>query len=264
MPRATTSRAAPDHRYQHGLPGEESLQRRRGLRAALRRAAVAAILDAVVRAVDVPVTLKMRTGPDPKQRNALRIAMLADQRASRARDSRAHARVRVHRAGRVRDDQRGQAGGLDSRRRERRHLDASEGARRARAHGRRRADDRPRCAGPAVDLREIQHFLVRGVELAPPTVDEARAASLGISTSITCSTVRKRARASRASTSAGTRRIRRAASVPPGNQCGGIDRGADRGGAPFFDGLAAAGRAPRLCAGSLRTSSMRRTFGRAR
>ena len=41
-------------------------------------ALVARILEAVVAAVDVPVTLKIRTGPDPAQRNALRIARIAE------------------------------------------------------------------------------------------------------------------------------------------------------------------------------------------
>ncbi len=40
-------------------------------------ALVAAILDAVVAAVDVPVTLKIRTGPNPGRRNAVRIARIA-------------------------------------------------------------------------------------------------------------------------------------------------------------------------------------------
>ena len=39
---------------------------------------VARILEAVVAAVDVPVTLKIRTGPDPERRNALRIARIAE------------------------------------------------------------------------------------------------------------------------------------------------------------------------------------------
>jgi tRNA-dihydrouridine synthase B len=39
---------------------------------------VARILDAVVSAVDVPVTLKFRTGWDPQNRNALRIAKIAE------------------------------------------------------------------------------------------------------------------------------------------------------------------------------------------
>jgi tRNA-dihydrouridine synthase B len=37
------------------------------------------ILDAVVQAVDVPVTLKFRTGPNPKQRNGVQIAQMAEQ-----------------------------------------------------------------------------------------------------------------------------------------------------------------------------------------
>jgi len=39
---------------------------------------VAAILAAVVAAVEVPVTLKIRTGPAPERRNAVRIARLAE------------------------------------------------------------------------------------------------------------------------------------------------------------------------------------------
>src|SRR5712691_10796040 len=39
---------------------------------------VARILEAVVAAVDVPVTLKIRTGPVPERRNAMRIARLAE------------------------------------------------------------------------------------------------------------------------------------------------------------------------------------------
>ena len=40
---------------------------------------VARILDAVVAAVDVPVTLKIRTGWDPEHRNGVRIAQLAER-----------------------------------------------------------------------------------------------------------------------------------------------------------------------------------------
>lgn len=39
---------------------------------------VSLILDAVVKAVDVPVTLKIRTGPNPADRNGLEIARLAE------------------------------------------------------------------------------------------------------------------------------------------------------------------------------------------
>ena len=45
---------------------------------------VAAIVDAVVRAVDVPVTLKIRTGTDPAHRNALSIARIAERAGIRA------------------------------------------------------------------------------------------------------------------------------------------------------------------------------------
>jgi tRNA-dihydrouridine synthase B len=41
-------------------------------------ALVASILEAVVHAVEVPVTLKIRTGPSPERRNALRIARIAE------------------------------------------------------------------------------------------------------------------------------------------------------------------------------------------
>ena len=41
-------------------------------------ALVARILEAVVGAVDLPVTLKIRTGPDPARRNAVRVARIAE------------------------------------------------------------------------------------------------------------------------------------------------------------------------------------------
>jgi len=46
-------------------------------------ARVARILEAVVAAVDVPVTLKIRTGPAPARRNAVRIARLAEDHGVR-------------------------------------------------------------------------------------------------------------------------------------------------------------------------------------
>ena len=68
----------PDHRHQHGLPGEEGLQRLVGQRAAAGRVARRAHLDAVVNAVDVPVTLKIRTGWNRENRNGVRIAKIAE------------------------------------------------------------------------------------------------------------------------------------------------------------------------------------------
>ena len=54
---------------------------------------VARILEAVVAAVDVPVTLKIRTGPDPESKNALRIARIAE--ASGVRLLAVHGRTRA-------------------------------------------------------------------------------------------------------------------------------------------------------------------------
>lgn len=45
---------------------------------------VGRILDAVIAAVDVPVTLKLRTGWDPDNRNALAVARIAEQAGVRA------------------------------------------------------------------------------------------------------------------------------------------------------------------------------------
>ena len=51
------------------------------------------ILDAVVAAVNVPVTLKIRTGWDPENRNALRVARIAEQAGIQALAI--HGRTRV-------------------------------------------------------------------------------------------------------------------------------------------------------------------------
>jgi tRNA-dihydrouridine synthase B len=56
-------------------------------------ALVARILEAVVAAVDVPVTLKIRTGPSPERRNAGRIARIAE--ASGVRLLAIHGRTRA-------------------------------------------------------------------------------------------------------------------------------------------------------------------------
>ena len=55
---------------------------------------VAEIFDAVIAAVDIPVTVKMRTGTDLENKNALQIAQLAEQKGLQA--------VTIH--GRTRDD----------------------------------------------------------------------------------------------------------------------------------------------------------------
>ena len=116
-------------------------------------ALVARILDAVVGAVAVPVTLKIRTGYARERRNAVEIARIAEAAGIAA--------LAVH--GRTREDYfQGEAeydtiaavkAAVDhSRDRQRRYRHAGKGARRARADRLRCPHDRPRRAGAAVDL----------------------------------------------------------------------------------------------------------------
>ena len=141
---------------------------------------VARILDAVVAAVDVPVTLKIRTGWDHAHRNALEIARIAQDAGIAA--------LSVH--GRTRDQlYNGQAeydtiaavkaavtipvlanGDIDSPQRARFVLDHT-GADAVMIG--RAAQGRPWI------FREIAHFLATGESLAPPSLDEVRAILLG-------------------------------------------------------------------------------------
>ena len=61
-----------------GCPAKKVCQKAAGSALLGDEALVGRILDAVVRAVDVPVTLKMRTGLDPGQRNAVAVARIAE------------------------------------------------------------------------------------------------------------------------------------------------------------------------------------------
>jgi tRNA-dihydrouridine synthase B len=62
-----------------GCPAKKVCNRLAGSALLQDEALVARILDAVVRAVDAPVTLKTRTGWDPEHKNGIRIAMIAEQ-----------------------------------------------------------------------------------------------------------------------------------------------------------------------------------------
>ncbi|OHX12429.1 tRNA dihydrouridine synthase DusB [Chromobacterium sphagni] len=143
-------------------------------------ALVARILDAVVKAVDVPVTLKTRTGWSPEHRNALRVAKMAEDCGIAA--------LALH--GRTREDMyRGDAeydtiravkqairiplianGDIDTPAKARRVLDYT-GAD-AIMIG-RAAQGRPWI------FREIQHYLDTGAELPAPEVGEIRQLLLG-------------------------------------------------------------------------------------
>ncbi|PWG65532.1 tRNA dihydrouridine synthase DusB [Sediminicurvatus halobius] len=61
-----------------GCPAKKVCNRQAGSALLADEPLVARILEAVVRAVPVPVTLKIRTGPAPERRNAVRIARLAE------------------------------------------------------------------------------------------------------------------------------------------------------------------------------------------
>ena len=61
-----------------GCPAKKVCNVQAGSALLENEALVVRILEAVVAAVDVPVTLKLRTGPAPERRNALRIARIAE------------------------------------------------------------------------------------------------------------------------------------------------------------------------------------------
>jgi tRNA-dihydrouridine synthase B len=62
-----------------GCPSKKVCNKLAGSALLTRPDQVAKILDAVVSAVDVPVSLKIRTGPNPHERNGVLIAKMAEQ-----------------------------------------------------------------------------------------------------------------------------------------------------------------------------------------
>jgi tRNA-dihydrouridine synthase B len=67
-----------------GCPAKKVCNLAAGSALLKNEALVGRILDAVVVAVDVPVTLKIRTGWDPQHRNAVRVALIAQSAGIRA------------------------------------------------------------------------------------------------------------------------------------------------------------------------------------
>jgi tRNA-dihydrouridine synthase B len=136
---------------------------------------VAKILDAVIGAVDVPVTLKIRTGWDPEHRNAVRIAKLAQAAGIQM--------LTMH--GRTRACGYKGAAEYDTIREVRQHLDipltangditSPEKARQVLAITGADALMIGRAAqGRPWIFREIEHFLATGEHLPAPRVGEAR------------------------------------------------------------------------------------------
>jgi tRNA-dihydrouridine synthase B len=137
---------------------------------------VAAILDAVVRAVDVPVTLKIRTGPEPARRNAVRIARVAESAGIVA--------LAVH--GRTRACMFTGAVEYETIAAVKQAVSIPVIANGDIATPRQARDVLRRTGADALMIgraaqgrpwifREIAHYLEHGVELAPPTVADARA-----------------------------------------------------------------------------------------
>ncbi len=80
---ATAARACIDRGAQvidinMGCPAKKVLKKQAGSALLRDEKLVASILESVVNAVDVPVTLKYRTGWDPEHRNAVEIAQIAE------------------------------------------------------------------------------------------------------------------------------------------------------------------------------------------
>jgi tRNA-dihydrouridine synthase B len=136
---------------------------------------VAAIVDAVVRAVTVPVTLKIRSGWNTENKNAVRIARIAEAAGIRALAvhgrTRACAYIGPVEYDTIRAVKRAVSipvianGDVDTPERAKKVLDytAADAVMIGRA-----AQGRPWI------FREIRHYLAHGTHLPPPTVAEAR------------------------------------------------------------------------------------------
>ncbi len=91
--RACVDRGAQIIDINMGCPAKKVCRKLAGSALMKDEALVARILDAVVAAVDVPVTLKMRTGWDPEHRNGPQIARIAED--SGIRSLAVHGRTRA-------------------------------------------------------------------------------------------------------------------------------------------------------------------------
>ena len=156
-----------------GCPAKKVCNRMAGSALLADEPLVKAILETVVDAVDVPVTLKIRTGPDPGNRNGLTIAEMAENAGIAMLAVHGRTRVEKYRGIAEYDTIRAikQAvnipvianGDVDSPDKAREVLDCTgaDGLMIGRA-----------AQGNPWIFREIQHFLTNGASLSPPSLLE--------------------------------------------------------------------------------------------
>jgi tRNA-dihydrouridine synthase B len=136
---------------------------------------VAAIVAAVVQAVDVPVTLKIRTGWDPRNRNAVRVARIAEEAGVRALAVHGRTRACAFTGPVEYETIRAVKAAVSIPVVANGDIRTPEQARRVLAHTGADAVMIGRAAqGRPWIFREIRHYLDHGTLLPPPTVAEAR------------------------------------------------------------------------------------------
>ncbi len=141
---------------------------------------VAAIVDAVVKAVDVPVTLKIRTGWDRQNRNALRIAKIAEDHGIRSLAMHGRTRACMYMGDAEYDTIRAVKQSVSIPVVANGDIDTPEKARFVLEYTGADAIMIGRAAqGRPWIFREIAHYLATGAKLAPPGVAEIRVVLVG-------------------------------------------------------------------------------------
>jgi tRNA-dihydrouridine synthase B len=136
---------------------------------------VARIVDAVVKAVDVPVTLKIRTGWDKQNRNALRIAKIAEDHGIRSLAMHGRTRACMYTGDAEYDTIRAVKQSVRIPVVANGDIDTPEKARHVLGYTGADAVMIGRAAqGRPWIFREIAHFLETGTHLPPPEVAEIR------------------------------------------------------------------------------------------
>jgi tRNA-dihydrouridine synthase B len=138
-------------------------------------ALVARIVDAVVKAVDVPVTLKIRTGWNKENRNALRIAKIAEDHGIQSLAMHGRTRACMYQGDAEYDTIRAVKESVRIPVVANGDIDTPEKAKQVLAYTGADALMIGRAAqGRPWIFREIEHFLATGTHLPPPEVAEIR------------------------------------------------------------------------------------------